>query len=47
MGRRKKSESSSTVTFISRFLFIACLILICFATGSAAKEKASAPAPVD
>ena len=47
MGGRKKSASSSTFTLVGRFLFIACLILIGFATGSAAKEKAVRSRPVD
>jgi len=33
------------IAIISRFMFIVCLIPICFATGSAAKEKATPPAP--
>jgi small-conductance mechanosensitive channel len=33
------------ITIIICFLFVAFLILFCIATGSAAKEKASAPAP--
>jgi hypothetical protein len=33
------------ITIISRLMFIVCLILICFATGFAAKEKAAPPAP--
>ncbi len=45
MGRRKKSELLFTIPLIRRWMFIACLILICFATGSAAKEKATPPAP--
>jgi small-conductance mechanosensitive channel len=45
MGRRNKSELSSTRTLVGRFVCIACLILICFATESVAKEKASVPAP--
>ncbi len=45
MGRRKKSESSSTITLISRLVFIAFLILFGFNTGVAAKEKAAPPAP--
>jgi small-conductance mechanosensitive channel len=33
------------IAIISRLMFIICLILVCFATGSAAKEKAAPPAP--
>jgi moderate conductance mechanosensitive channel len=45
MGRRKKSESSSTIAIVGCFVCIACLIQICFATGSAAKEKAAPKTP--
>jgi moderate conductance mechanosensitive channel len=46
MSGRKKSDLSSLITFISRWMFIACLILTCLATtGSAAKEKTAPPAP--
>ncbi len=43
MSRRIQSESPSTIIFVSCRVFIACLILIGFATGSIAKEKAAAP----
>jgi moderate conductance mechanosensitive channel len=33
------------ITRISRWIFIACLILVCFPTGSFAKEKTVPPAP--
>ncbi|MFH0996858.1 MAG: mechanosensitive ion channel domain-containing protein [Pseudomonadota bacterium] len=33
------------IPFISRWMFIACLILMCVATGSAAKEKTAPSAP--
>ena len=45
MGRRKKSELLFTIPLISLWMFTACLILMCFATGSVAKEKATPPAP--
>ncbi len=45
MSGRRKSDLSSLIIFISRWMFIACLVLICLATtGSAAKEKTAPPA---
>ncbi len=46
MSGRRKSDLSSLITFISRWMFIACLILMCLATtGSATKEKAAPSTP--
>jgi small-conductance mechanosensitive channel len=45
MGARKKSESSFKIACVGRIVFVSCLILICFATGSVAKEKAAAKTP--
>jgi len=45
MSGRRKLDLSSPITLISRWMFIVCLILMCFATGAAAKEKAVPPAP--
>lgn len=46
MSGRRKFDLSSLITFISRWMFTACLILMCFATtGFAAKEKAAPPTP--
>jgi hypothetical protein len=45
MGRRKKKESSYTKALVGFWIFIACLILICSATGSLAKEKTTPATP--
>ena len=45
MSGRRKPDLSSPITRISRWMVVVCLILMCFATGFAAKEKAAPPAP--